>query len=165
MDRRIRMSMGGVAALMAGGLLLCSTGCRSTRSEVPAGKPYQTNGGAPPTVGFSQEPHPTTANGMGNLYGNRGPGAMAQDGMASSGGQGATVYGTPTPGTSLGLPTANQFGPPGTSGTGGSAQGGTGPLTNSLLSAQPPVSQVLARDPGSPSTIPGSNGGPGGSYP
>ena len=47
MDRRIRMGLGGVAALMAGGLLLCSTGCRSTRSEVPAGKPYQTTGSAP----------------------------------------------------------------------------------------------------------------------
>ena len=103
MDRRIRIGLGGIAALMAGGFLLCSTGCRSTRSEVPAGKPYQTTGGAPRRSASVRNHIPPQANGMSNLYGNRGPGAMAQDGMSPSAGQGATVYGTPTPGTSLRL--------------------------------------------------------------
>jgi hypothetical protein len=165
MDRQIRMGLGGAAALLAGGVLLCTEGCRSTRSEVPAGKPYQTTGAAPPTVGFSQEPRPSTASGMAGLYGNRGPGALVQDGRMPAAGQGATLYGTPTPGTSLGLPTANQYGPPGTAGTGGASPGGTGAITTSLLNAQPPVSQVLAKDPGASTNVPGSPGSAGGSYP
>jgi hypothetical protein len=164
MDWRIRKGLGGIAALLAGAVLLCSAGCRSTHSEVPSGRPYQTTGAPPPTVGFSQDPRPSTASGMAGLYGNRGPGALTQDGRIPAGGQGATVYGTPTPGTSLGLPTANQYGPPGTAGTGGTSPGGTAPITTSLLNAQPPVSQVLARDPGPSSASPG-NGGSGGTYP
>ena len=102
---------------------------------------------------------------MNGLYGNTGPGALNQDGMNPAAKQTATVYGTPTPSTGLGLPTANQYGPPGTSGTGGTTPGGTAPVTNSLLNSQPPVSQVLAKDPGSASAIPGVSGGTVAAYP
>lgn len=168
MDRRIRNGLSGAAALLAGGLLLCSTGCRSTKSEVPAGKPYQTTGAPPPSVGFSQEPHPSTAAGMAGLYNNQGPGAGVQDGKYPTGNSSATVYGTPTPGTSLGVPTDNQYGPPGTAGmagTSGAALAGPAPGANFLPGAQPTGTRDLARDPGSTSTLPGRNGGPGGTYP
>jgi hypothetical protein len=164
MDRRIRLGLGGTAALLAGGALLFSTGCRSTRSEVPAGKPYQTTGAAP-SVGFSQEARPGTGAGMPGLYNNTGPGGLSQDGGNPAGGPSATVFGTPTPGTSVGLPTANRYGPPGTSGTGGTMPGGTAPVTNSLLNAQPSTSQVLAKDPSTLSNTPGSTGSPAGSMP
>lgn len=159
MDRRIRRVLSGIIALLAGGVVLCSSGCRSPHSEVPAGKPYQTMGGAPPSVGFSQGPRPDAGAGMGGLYNNTGPGGLIQDNGNPAAGQNATVYGTPTPGTSLGMPTANRYGPPGTAGTGGTSPGGTAPLTNSLMNAQPSVSQVLAKDPNSPPTPSGANGG------
>jgi hypothetical protein len=165
MEGRDRVRLAGRVALMAGSILLASVGCRSTRSEVPPGKPYQTTGGNPPTVGFSQEPRPSTASGMAGLFGNRGPGALVQDGRGSSGGSGDVQYGTPTPGSAnFGAPTDHQYGPPGTAGTAGTSPGGTAPITNSLLRAQPSVSQVLAKDPNA-LPPPGNNNPTGGANP
>ncbi|MGC8642670.1 MAG: hypothetical protein ACP5XB_22660, partial [Isosphaeraceae bacterium] len=126
--------------------------------------PYQTTGGTP-SVGFSQEARPATGAGMTGLYNNAGPGGLAQDGANPASAPSATVYGTPTPGNGFALPTANRFGPPGTSGTGGTMPGGTASVTNSLLNAQPSTSQVLAKDPNSPATALGSSGSPGGANP
>jgi hypothetical protein len=165
MEGRDRVRLAGSVALLAGGILLASAGCRSTRSEVPPGKPYQTTGGTPPTVGFSQEPRPSTATGMAGLFGNRAPGALVPDGRGSSGGMADVQYGTPTPGSAnLGAPTDHQYGPPGTAGTDGSSPGGTSPIADSLLRSQPPISQVLAKDPYAPPP-PGSNNRAGGAYP
>ena len=121
--------------------------------------------GSAPTVGFSQEPHPSTANGMGNLYGNRGPGSMAQDGMASSGGQGGDGLRHAHPRNEPRLAHGESIRTAGHLGNGRIGTRRDRAVTNSLLGAQPPASQVLAKDPGNTSTIPGSNGGPGGSYP
>ena len=166
MDRRIRIGLGGIAALLAGGVLLCSAGCRSTRSEVPAGKPYQTTGAAPRRSASVRSRIPATANGMSRPLRQprprcNGPGRHDSR-LAGQAGNGLRHA---HPRNESRLAHGESVGPPGTSGTGGTAPGGTGPLTNSLLNAQPPVSQVLAKDPSSTSTIPGSNGGPGGSYP
>ena len=72
MERPVRIRLAAQLALLAGGLLVCTQGCRSTKSEVPAGKPYQTSG-TPPTVGFSTEPHPNTATGMAWALREQGP--------------------------------------------------------------------------------------------
>ena len=158
MERPERIRLAGQLALLAGGLLLCTQGCRSTKSEVPAGKPYQTSG-TPPTVGFSKEPNPTTAAGLNGLYGNKGPGALVSDGRGTPSSSGDVVYGTPSPSSAnMGAPTDNLYGRPGTS---GSASPGPGPA-DSLLKTMAPVSQVLSKDP---PTIPGSAGSAGGGYP
>ncbi|WP_210420455.1 hypothetical protein [Aquisphaera giovannonii] len=133
------------------------------KSEVPAGKPYQTMGGAPPTVGFSSESHPASNAGMSNLYGDRGPGSGSLDGPPSS--RQDAAFGTPTPGSErMGAPTDHRYGAPGTSGL-ASTEGGSAGLTNSLLQSQPTASETLSKDPAASSKIPGSDGGPGGSYP
>jgi hypothetical protein len=145
------------------GLVLVSSGCRSTKSEVPPGKPYQTTGGEPPSIGFSAEPHPGVANGMIGLYGNRGPGAQSDDLMSSRGNSGDVTFGTPTSANDhLGTPSDNRYGPPGTAGTVGSAPTNTAAVANSMLKAVPSASRMLAKDP-NPDPI--SGGSPGGSYP
>ena len=146
--------------LLAAGFLLCTQGCRSTKSEVPPGKPYQTSG-TPPTVGFSTEPHPSTASGLAGLYGNKGPGDHVSDGRNPAPGS-DLVYGTPPPASAnLGVPTNNLYGRPGTSGS--DASTGTAPSApaDSLLRTMAPVSQVLSKDP----PTPGATGSAGGSYP
>ena len=169
MDRLNRSLLTGRIAMAAAVAFGCSQGCRSTHSEVPAGKPYQTTGGAPPSVGFSNEPHPNVAAGMASLYGNKAPGSQVQDGRGNSSAPGDLVLGTPTQGpATLGAPTDNRYGPPGTAGTadssssGSSASSGSSSIGNALLKSMPPVSQVLAKDP---EAIPGSAGSAGGSYP
>ncbi len=162
MERPVRIRLAAQLALLAGGLLVCTQGCRSTKSEVPAGKPYQTSG-TPPTVGFSTEPHPNTATGMAGLYGNKAPGVLVQDGRGPSSSSGDMVYGTPPPASAnLGAPTDNLYGRPGTAGSASSTGNGPAAPADSLLKTMAPVSQVLAKDP---ATLPGSTGSPGGGYP
>jgi hypothetical protein len=130
---------------MAGAALLATvalaSGCRSTRSEVPPGKPYARTGEAPPTVGFSSDPHPGALGMPGST--NVGPGGMADDPLASSQPQ----YGTPTPGSrGVELPTANRYGPPGTSGLDPAAGGSSSSIANSLMDDGKSVSKALADD-------------------
>ncbi len=163
MERLNRSLLAGRMAVAAAVAFCCSQGCRSTHSEVPPGKPYQTTGGTPPTVGFSNDPHPSLATGPASLYSNRGPGSLVQDGRGDSSNTGGLMLGTPTQGpATLGAPTDNRFGPPGTSGTSDSSSSGSSSLGNALLKSIPPASQVLANDPGG---APGSAGSAGGSYP
>jgi hypothetical protein len=169
MDRLNRGLLAGRMAMAVAVAFCCSQGCRSTHSEVPAGKPYQTTGGAPPSVGFSTEPHPNLATGMASLYGNKAPGSLVQDGRGDSSNPGGLVLGTPTQGpATLGAPTDNRYGPPGTASTGDSASSGSSSssgsstLANALLKSIPPASQMVAKDP---EAIPGSAGSAGGSYP
>jgi hypothetical protein len=144
MDRPDRVdSIPKLACLLAVLFLGCA-GCRSTRSEVPPGKPYQTTGSTPPSVGFSSEAHPSTATGMAGLYGNKGPGALVQDVQSSAAPSAGVTYGIPAPGaTNLGAPTDNRYGPPGSSGTDGSSPS----IASSLLKAIPPASKMLEKDP------------------
>jgi hypothetical protein len=163
MDRLNRSILGWRITLAAAVVFGCSQGCRSTHSEVPPGKPYQTTGGAPPAVGFSNEPHPNLATGMASLYGNRAPSSQVQDGRGDSSNPGGLLLGTPTQGpATLGAPTDNLYGAPGTASTGGSASSGSSSLANALLKTIPPASQMVAKDQ---EQIPGSAGSAGGSYP
>jgi len=130
---------------LAGTALLATvalaSGCRSTRNEVPPGKPYARTGEAPPTVGFSSQPHPGALGMPGTA--NVGPGGMADDPLASSQPQ----YGTPTPGSrGVSLPTGNQFGPPGTTGLDPTAGASSSSLANSLMEDGKSVSKALADD-------------------
>ncbi len=163
MDRLNRSLLAGRMAMAAAVAFCCSQGCRSTHSEVPAGKPYQTTGGGPPSVGFSNEPHPNVATGMASLYGNKAPGSLVQDGRGDSSNPGGLMLGTPTQGpVTLGAPTDNRYGAPGTASTGDSSSSGSSPLANALLKSIPPASQMVAKDP---EATPGSAGSAGGSYP
>jgi hypothetical protein len=137
-----------------------SAGCRSTRSEVPPGKPYQTTSGAPPSVGFSNEPHPNTATGMAALYGNKGPGALLGGDRGSTTPGDNVTYGMPAPGMSnLGAPTDNKFGAPGTAGA-SDPSAGTGSLGNSLVKSIPNGAKIVEKDM---QAFP--SGGAGGGYP
>jgi hypothetical protein len=126
---------------------LIPAGCKSTKSEVPPGRPYQTTG-APPSVGFSSDAHPSTAGGMAGLYGNKGPGSFAQDVQNSAAPSRDITYGMPAPGaTNLGAPTDNRYGAPGTAGTTNSSPSGSASLADSMLKSVPPASKMLQKDP------------------
>jgi hypothetical protein len=106
--------------------VLTASGCRSTRSEVPPGKPYSTTGATPGSVGFNSDPRGGSAASAGGIYGNNPlPAAPGQDpnalGVGSpssplggmSGSSSAPVqYGTPAPNQgNYGAPTSNRYGP------------------------------------------------------
>jgi hypothetical protein len=141
MDRRNIMQAIARVAMISGVLVPAAAGCRSTRSEVPAGRPYQTVG-SPPTVGFSSDPHQNAAQGMAGLYGNRGAGGLIPDGKGSPGQPGDLVLGTPTNGSpGLALPSDHRYSAPGTSGSSGADS-----LGNSLLKTIPPATQIVEKD-------------------
>ena len=113
--------------------VLATSGCRSTRSEVPPGRRYSGDGRQVPSVGFSSDPHPAGANGMGSVPG--GPGTMP--------GQ----YGTPSPATpNYGMPTGNAYGPPGHAPVGSGAP--AAPLFSEPSTAPPPVEAPSANPVG-----------------
>ena len=164
MDRLNRSLLAAGMTVAAAIVLSCSQGCRSTHSEVPPGKPYQTTGGEPSAVGFSNEPHPNLSTGMASIWGNRAPGSQVQDGRGNSTGPGDLIIGTPTQGPAfLGAPTDNLYAPPGSAGTGGSASSGSTSLGNALLKTIPSASQMVAKDANA--SFPGSSGSAGGSNP
>ncbi len=138
MDRQTRRLAG--CGLM---FVLAASGCRSTRSEVPPGRQYAGDGRQVPSVGFSSDPHPTGANGLGSMPG--GPGTMP--------GQ----YGTPPPATpNYGMPTGNAYGPPGQAPAG---PGTAAPLFSEPTTAPPPVGAPPANPvgvAGQPGQLPGS---------
>jgi hypothetical protein len=146
------------------GVQLGLSGCRSTRSEVPPGKPYQTTGGMPPTVGFSSEPHPSTANGMAGLYRNKASGSFVQDVQDRAAPAGDVTYGMPNAGNgTVGLPTDNRYGPPSTSGGADPAGTAAPSIANSLIKGIPSASKMLEKDPyASPAS---GTSAPGGAYP
>jgi hypothetical protein len=146
MDRREHTTAARNLSLWLAFFSLMPAGCRSTKSEVPPGRPYQTTG-APPSVGFSSDAHPSTAAGMAGLYGNKGPGSSAQD-VQNSAPSREITYGMPAPGaTNLGAPTDNLYGAPGTAGTSDSSPSGSASIADSLLKSIPPASKMLQKDP------------------
>jgi hypothetical protein len=108
MERPSRVLPGGCLALMFA-VMVSGPGCRSTRNDVPPGKPYSTTGGSPPTVGFNSDPHPNTAVGV---YGNPLiPGSGSPDSGPSGAGS-PTQFGIPAPGANpYGAPSSNRYGP------------------------------------------------------
>jgi hypothetical protein len=127
MDRQTRRLAG--FGLM---FVLATSGCRSTRSEVPPGRKFSGDGREIPSVGFSSDPHPAGANGMGSVPG--GPGTMPGR------------YGTPAPATpNYGMPTGNAYGPPGQAPAGA---GAAAPLFPESATAPPPVEAPSANPAG-----------------
>jgi hypothetical protein len=123
--------------------VVLSSGCRSTHSEVPPGKPYARTGEAPPTVGFSSQPHPANAGSMPASV-NIGPGGMPDDRLAG----GQPQFGTPTPGSKgVAMPTGNRYGPPGTTGLDPTAGASPSDIADSLMDSGKSVSKALADDP------------------
>ncbi len=92
MDRLSRVIAGASLAIVLG-IVGSSAGCRNTRNDVPAGKPYSATGGTPPTVGFNSDPHPSTSIGPG-LYGNAPaqPNSMDPNVGAAGSGAGAALH-------------------------------------------------------------------------
>ncbi len=134
-------------------LLLASSGCRSTRSEVPPGRPYTSDGRQMPpgSTLFSSDAHPMAGNALSNTPGGLpgAPGALpgAPGGQPGSTGQ----FGTPGPGASnnWGAPTGNAYGPPGTAGV--APLQASRPALMPPPSAAPPSSSPAAAPP---STLP-----------
>jgi hypothetical protein len=106
---RLNRTMAGCGLSL---LLVSAGGCRSTRHEVPPGRPYTSDGRQAPPINFSNDPHPMTGPGIAN-------------GMGAPGGP---QYGTPSSAMSSnhGAPTGNQYGPPGTAMGGGQMPSGPG---------------------------------------
>jgi hypothetical protein len=131
MDRLRRVLTGGTLVMVLG-TVVTALGCRSTRNEVPPGKPYSTTGGTPPALGFNSDPHPNSAIGAG-LYGNSAtpgqpgvpglsstPGLPSTDPTSPSLGSSPAQLGTPAPNQGIyGQPTNNKFGPSTTPGVPG----------------------------------------------
>ena len=136
-----RIRLAPVAGLLALAVA-ASPGCRGTKSEVPAARPYARTGGPPPVVGFSSDPHPAPANAGGFDY-NIGPGASADDRQARTK---APTFGTPTAGEKVARPTANAYGPPGTSGLDPTAGATPGDLADELLDTSESSARSLTRD-------------------
>ncbi len=144
-----RPSFLGSRRLVEGLILLSvvlSTGCRSTRSEVPLGKPYARTGDQVPTVGFSSQPHPEVAGSMPASV-NIGPGGLMQDRLAGAG-PNASVYGTPTASEKVAMPTENRYGPPGTSGLDPSAGASPSDISKALMDTGESTAKSLGRDLG-----------------
>jgi hypothetical protein len=126
-DRLTRVLARGAMAMAF--VALASTGCRSTRNEVPPGPKYGMAGEPSSSVGFNSAPHPY--NGVASPYGNAsGPGqpgtggapglgagaSSPPDGMPGLGAGGSSSFGTPAPSGNLSQPTNNLYGGPGTAG-------------------------------------------------
>lgn len=137
MDRLNRTLGGcGLALLMAA----TGSGCRSTQSQVPPGRPYTNDGRQGAPVGFSSEPHPMSGAASTPVmpYAGAAPGTTGQ-------------LGTPTPGggASFGAPTGHMYGPPGSSPLGSAA-------------GQSPAMGSSAPGSDGASTSPASDGAPAG---
>ena len=85
MDRLMHTTAVRNLPLLLARFSLIPAGCRSTKSEVPPGRPYQTTGAASRRSGSAVMRIPAPPGGMAGLYGNKGPGSLAQDVQNSDG--------------------------------------------------------------------------------
>ncbi|WP_337173698.1 hypothetical protein [Paludisphaera sp.] len=131
--------IGGILVLA----LAASSGCRSTKSEVPPGRPYARTG-EPPVVGFSSDPRPGPATMADAFNYNIGPGAAADDQGARA--KAATTFGMPTAGEKAARPTINAYGPPGTAGVDPTAGATPGDLADELMKPEESATRSLTRD-------------------
>lgn len=135
-----------------GGLVLASValsaGCRSTRSEVPAAKPYARTSDQLPEVGFSSQPRMTPTGPMLDSL-DAAPGGRIDDQLAATAAQqsSATIYGTPTASERLAMPTNHGYGAPGSAGLDPTANGGTSALGHALMQSGDSATDMLKGDP------------------
>ncbi|WP_165071019.1 hypothetical protein [Paludisphaera rhizosphaerae] len=135
----MRLRIGGVLVLA----IMAAAGCRSTKSEVPPGRAYSRTGGAPPTVGFSNEPHPAVGPSNMNSF-NAAPGASGDDRLVRA--SKPAIFGTPTAGERIAQPTSNKYGPPGTSGLDPTQDATPADLAEGLMRSNETGSQSLTKD-------------------
>jgi hypothetical protein len=139
MDRLKRVLAGGALA-MTFGTVVAASGCRSTRNEVPPGPKYSNTGDASSSLGFNSAPHQYNGLGANSPYANPSvpgqpgttgspavlgggaPGSATDPALPPSMGASGSSYGTPTPNGGMGQPTPGLYGPPGTSGIGGTGR-------------------------------------------
>jgi hypothetical protein len=123
MDRPLSRVLNISLATCGLAILITAPGCRSTRNEVPPGKPYSTTGA--PAVGFNSDPRTGSASNSGGIYGNNpiapglgqnpsglggGSPTSPMGGMVGSGAP-PVEYGTPAPTQgAFGAPTSNRYG-------------------------------------------------------
>ena len=142
-----RPGVRGIRLRIVGVLVLATTaaaGCRSTKSEVPPGKAYSRTGAGAPTVGFSNEPHPSVAPTAVNSF-NAAPGASGDDQLVRA--SRPPVFGTPTTGENLARPTTNKYGRPGTSGLDPTTKDASpADLADGLMRGNESASQSLTKD-------------------
>lgn len=135
MDRRKLILAGcGLAAFLA------APGCRSTRSEVPPGHAYSSDGRQIPSLGFSSDPRPLPNNAAGLTPG------VSQNAVGQ--------YGMPAPNSgnnsALGAPTNHGYGPPGTAGLASGPATVPGPAISPSLADSPASRPNLSVAPGGP---------------
>ncbi len=106
MDRLPRQFVAACAL----GLLAAGTGCRSTRPEVPPGRPFASDGRQRKAIEFSSDGHPMSAAATANLMPNNADGGsrLAKGIDAGTRPDGSNFSGVP-----------GGYGPPGTSGRAG----------------------------------------------
>jgi len=129
------------------GLLLVSSGCRATRTEVPPGRPFAKDGKQQKAIEFSSEGHPTSAA--------AGPMAMPNNLGGSNMAAGISSSVARPEGASFGAP-PGAYGAPGTAGTSDAATtpasgGRLGTPPDALPSAEAPPATSLP----APSALPG----------
>jgi hypothetical protein len=140
---RLKLTLAGCGLAV----LVAAPGCRNLRSEVPAGRPYTSDGRQMPSVGFSSDPHPPIGGAVASAPGAVGMGTAEQPGMTGQ-------FGTPAPGSTgnYGAPTSNAYGPPGTSSLGSAA-------TPPPASLNPGLSTPAAVPPSIPPSVGGGGTG------
>jgi hypothetical protein len=137
MDRPYRLRPFVVLGL---GLLLAAAGCRSTRNEVPPGRPFAKDGQQRKAIEFSNDPHPMNASAGPAAMPNGLGGSNMASGIGSSGGRpdGASYGGPPgaygAPGTA-GMPQPGTTDPSTSRASGGSL--GTAPEALPPMEANP----------------------------
>jgi hypothetical protein len=89
-------------------LLLSAAGCKSTRPEVPPGRPFTKDGQQRQAISFSSDPHPANGAASTNIMPENVGGTNLAAGIGSRGAR--------PDGSAFGAPPA-AYGPPGTSGS------------------------------------------------
>lgn len=143
MDRQIQWVRSGLGLGLLAIASVTATGCKSTRPEVPPGRPYTADGRQKPAVGFSTEPRPLTTDPTATPTGiGRGSG-LANRSEASPLGLPPGLQGN-----NFGAPSGATYGPPGTAG-----------LNQPPALSDPAAAQTSGPAPGpAPATAPASPG-------
>ncbi len=127
------------------GLMLAATGCRTTKPEVPPGRPFAKDGQQRKAIEFSSDGHPLNGAATANFMPNNLGGSNMASGIGAGGSRpDASAFGAP-PGA---------YGPPGTAGMG---QPGTiDPATSraSDAPAEMPPASLPAPEPAPASSSP-----------
>lgn len=138
MDRQVQWVRSGLVLGLFALANVTATGCKSTRPEVPPGRPYTADGRQKPAVGFSTEPRPLTTDPTATPTGiGRGSG-LANRSEASPLGLPPGLQGN-----NFGTPSGGTYGPPGTAG-----------LNQPPALSDPAAAQTAAPGPASPGLMP-----------